>query len=85
MSRDEFRQASQEAELFPIARVEPVDYSSSQFNKAITQSCVHHRGLPVCLTLPFTGPRRTTLISGYRAARGSVCNGLLSAVLHVTP
>jgi len=34
-------------------------------------------------TAPFTGPRRTTLISQKRAARGSVCNGVLFLVSFV--
>jgi hypothetical protein len=31
----------------------------------------------MCLTPPFTRPRRTTMISPNRTVRGSVCNGLL--------
>jgi hypothetical protein len=34
---------------------------------------------------PFTGPRRTTLISANRATRGSGCNGLFVGALEAVP
>ena len=42
-----------------------------------TNRSMDARRWPAARTAPFTGPRRTALISPNRAARGSVCNGLL--------